>query len=41
MNKKEYKDFIDEQYKDDPEGFAIYLNLLFEVLRAQQKRGES
>ena len=31
MNKEEYKEFIEGQYKDDPEGFVIYLNLLFAV----------
>jgi len=38
MNKEEYKDYIEEQYQDDPEGFVIYLNLLFENLKSKEKR---
>jgi len=38
MNKEEYKKYVEEQYKDDPEGFAVYLNLLFEFLKGVEKR---
>ena len=32
MNKEEYKAYIEEQYKDDPEGNKIFLKMLFEFL---------
>ena len=32
MNKEEYKAYIEEQYRDYPEGFKIFLKMLFEFL---------
>jgi len=32
MNKEEYKAYIKMEYKNDPEGFKIFLKLLFEFL---------
>lgn len=32
INKDEYKSYIEEQYKDDPKGFKIFLKMLFEFL---------
>lgn len=37
MNKEEYRQYIEKQYEDDPEGFAIYLDLLFECLKSNEK----
>jgi len=32
MKKEEYKAYIEEQYRDDPEGFKMFLKMLFKFL---------